>query len=93
MLNQTNTINLEDHSPLNIFNFADAFAEKPSKKLPTPCQFIKENNLKSFRSKTLKNGNIRLSVVSKSGHNFYAIQRNFVLAYIKLVRNFQSSII
>ena len=89
------TINLEDTpSNMDIFRLASAqafngFTEK-SKKLDTPCEFFRKNKLKSFRYKVLKKGDVRLSVVLANGKEHYAIQRNFVLAYIKLVRSFYS---
>ncbi|MDV4025246.1 hypothetical protein CMT52_12985 [Elizabethkingia anophelis] len=90
MRNVTNTINLGDHSPLNIFGIVKAFDAKPTK-LESPCKFFKKNNFKHYRYKVLKKGDVRLSVVSQDGTEHYAIQRNFPLAYIKLVRNFYGS--
>jgi hypothetical protein len=89
------TINLEDTpSNMDIFRLASAqafngFTEK-SKKLDTPCEFFRKNKLSSFRYKVLKKGDVRLSVVLSNGHEHYAIQRNFTLAYIKLVRSYYS---
>lgn len=86
----THTINLGDHSPVNIFGIVQAFDAQPSK-IESPCDFFKNNKFKHYRYKVLKKGNVRLSVVSQDGTEHYAIQRNFHLAYIKLVRNFYSS--
>ncbi|MEN5130464.1 hypothetical protein [Elizabethkingia anophelis] len=84
------TINLGDHSPLNIFGIVKAFDAIPTK-LESPCKFFKKNKFKYYRYKVLKKGDVRLSVVSQDGTEYYAIQRNFPLAYIKLVRNFYGS--
>lgn len=86
----SNTINLGDYSYVNISVIAKGFDAKPSK-LETPCKFFKKNNFKHYRYKVLKKGDVRLSVVSQDGTEHYAIQRNFPLAYIKLVRNFYGS--
>ncbi|MHA7822466.1 hypothetical protein ACVVIH_06860 [Chryseobacterium arthrosphaerae] len=88
------TINLEDIPSLDIFRFAGAqakkgFGEKP-KKLDTPCEFFRKNKLSSFRYRVLEKGDVRLSVITPSGSEHYAIQRNFILAYIKLVRSYYS---
>lgn len=90
----THTINLEDTPSLDIFRFAGVqavkgFNEKP-KKLDTPCEFFRKNKLRSFRYKVLKKGDVRLSVITPEGKEHYAIQRNFILAYIKLVRSYYS---
>ncbi|ATL43656.1 hypothetical protein [Elizabethkingia anophelis] len=84
------TINLGDYSYVNISGIAKAFDAKPTK-LESPCSFFKKNNFKHYRYKVLKKGDIRLSVVSQDGTEYSAIQRNFQLAYIKLVRNFYGS--
>lgn len=90
-----NTINLEDTSTtVDVFRLAsveafNGFLDKP-KKLDTPCEFFRNNKLSKFRFKVLKKGDVRLSVVLSNGQEHYAIQRNFVLAYIKLVRSFYS---
>lgn len=88
------TINLEDTPSLDIFRFAGAQAVKgfnqKSSKLDTPCEFFRKHQLRSFRYKTLMKGDVRLSVILPDGCEFYAIQRNFTLAYIKLVRSYYS---
>ncbi len=90
-----NTINLEDSpSIMGVFRLASVeafkgFIDKP-KKLDTPCEFFRKNKLSSFRYKVLKKGDVRLSVILSNGSEHYAIQRNFALAYIKLVRSFYS---
>ena len=91
----THTINLEDNpSNMDVFRLASVeafkgFIDKP-KKLDTPCEFFRKNKLSSFRYKVLKKGDVRLSVILPSGSEHYAIQRNFALAYIKLVRSYYS---
>lgn len=90
-------INLEDNISVNgVFRIANdmvssAFGRK-SEKLPSPCQFLKQNKLKHYRSSVLANGNILLSIVTEKGIKHLAEQRNFTLAYIKLVRNFQNQL-
>ncbi|PWN67599.1 hypothetical protein [Chryseobacterium oncorhynchi] len=90
----THTISLEDTPSLDIFRFAGAqavkgFKEKP-KKLDTPCEFFRKNKLRSFRYKVLEKGDVRLSVITPDGREHYAIHRNFILAYIRLVRSYDS---
>lgn len=88
----TNQVTLQqDGSLLNIFSYADAFARPRREKLPSPCSFLRDNKLKRYRYRKSKDGNVILSVVSEQGRNFYAKERNFVMAYIKLVRNFNCS--
>lgn len=88
-------INLEDNISVNgVFRMASdmvskAFGQK-SPKLPNPCTFLKENKLKHYRYKTLRSGDVQLSVVTEDGYNYYAKARNFSLAYIRLVRNFRA---
>ena len=84
------TIHLEDVVRLNIHNFAQAFLPKKKEKLPTPCEFLKRHNLKRYRYRFSKDGNVILSVCNAAGRNFHAKERNFQMAYIKLVRNFQA---
>lgn len=92
----THTINLEDTPSLDIFRFAGAEAMKgftrKSSKLDTPCEFFRKNKLRSFRYKILKMGDVRLSFSLPDGREFYAIQKNFSLAYIKLVRSYYSQL-
>lgn len=92
----THTINLEDTPSLDIFRFAGAQAMKgfsqKSSKLDTPCEFFRKHHLRSFRYKVLRMGDVRLSVILPDGREFYAIQRNFTLAYIKLVRSYYSQL-
>lgn len=92
---RNSTINLEDNpSIMDVFRLASVeafkgFIDKP-KKLDTPCEFFRKNKLSSFRYKVLKKGDVRLSVILSNGDEHYAIQRNFALAYIKLVRSYYS---
>ena len=86
----SHTINLGDHSLVNISCIVKGFDVKPVK-LENPCSFFKKNNFKHYRYKVLKKGDVRLSVVCQDGTEYSAIQRNFPLAYIKLVRNFYGS--
>lgn len=90
MSNKTETINLDDYPTLGISSFANAFTER-SPKLPTPCQFFRENKLKNLKVRRLKDGNVRIGFTTSKGKEFSAIQRNFQLCYIRLVRNFQRS--
>ena len=92
MRNKTdqNNIHLEDVKNLNIHSFAAAFLPKKKDKLPTVCEFLKRNNLKHYRYRASKDGNVILSVVTETGRNFHSKERNFQMAYIKLVRNFNA---
>lgn len=91
MLNQTkNNIHLEDVKNLNIHAFAEAFIPKKKEKLPSVCEFLKLHNLKHYRYRASKDGNVVLSVVTEKGRNFHSKERNFQMAYIKLVRNFNA---
>lgn len=93
---RNSTINLEDTpSFMDIFRFAGEQAAKgftadKTEKIDTPCEFFRKNKLSSFRLRTLKNGSVRLSVITSSGAEHYAIHNNFVLAYIRLVRSYSS---
>ena len=92
MRNSTTTpILLNDSSILNIYAFANAFKPKKAEKLPSPCQFMKANKLKHYIFKKSKDGNIILTAVTADGKNIHSKERNFVMAYIKLVRNFNIS--
>lgn len=86
--NTQNLIHLEDVKNLNIFSFAKAFLPKKKDKLPTPCEFLKLNKLKHYRYRYSKDGNVILSVCTAEGKNIHSKERNFQMAYIKLVRNF-----
>ncbi|MBT0572777.1 hypothetical protein OKE68_02775 [Riemerella anatipestifer] len=86
-------INLEGTpGSLDIFRFANAQAAKGfSSKLPkleTPCEFYKKNKFRRFTYKNLGKGKFRLAVLTQEGKEHFAVQRNFNLCYIKLVRNF-----
>ena len=89
MQNKPQFIHLEDVARLNIFQFAQAFLPKKKEKLPTVCEFMKMHKLKHYRYRKSKDGNVILSVCNAAGRNFYAKERNFQMAYIKLVRNFK----
>lgn len=89
-LTQRNNIHLEDVKKLNIHNFAEAFIPKKKEKLPSVCEFLKLNNLKHYRFRSSKDGNVVLSVVTETGRNFHSKERNFQMAYIKLVRTFNA---
>ena len=84
------TIHLEDVKNLNIHAFAEAFIPKKKEKLPSVCEFLKLHNLKHYRYRASKDGNVVLSVVTEKGRNFHSKERNFQMAYIKLVRNFNA---
>lgn len=84
------TIHLEDVKNLNIHGFASAFLPKKKEKLPSVCEFLKLNNLKHYRYRYSKDGNVVLSVVTETGKNFHSKERNFQMAFIKLVRTFNA---
>jgi hypothetical protein len=94
MLNKTTpqtTIHLEDVKNLNIHGFATAFLQKKKDKLPTPCEFLRINNLKHYRySVSKKTGASILKVCTSEGKNIAVKERNFQMAYIKLVRTFNA---
>lgn len=84
---EQNNIHLEDVKNLNIHSFAEAFIPKKKEKLPTPCEFLRKNLLKHYRYRFSKDGNVVLSVCTADGRNIHSKERNFSMAYIKLVRD------
>ena len=54
------------------------------------CKFAKEHNVRCFRARKLKNGNTRLSVITKDGSEVFALGRNFSSAFLELVYKFSN---
>ncbi|MFC4688662.1 hypothetical protein ACFO4P_17100 [Epilithonimonas pallida] len=88
MRNKTDqTTQVNDYGSFNIYQFAEAFMPKKKEKLPTPCEFLRKNLLKHYRYRFAKDGNVILSVCTHDGKNIHSKERNFSMAYIKLVRD------
>lgn len=91
MRNKTDqTTQVNDYGSFNIYQFADAFLPKKKEKLPSVCEFLKINKLKHYRYRYSKDGNVILSVCTAEGKNYHSKERNFQMAFIKLVRNFNA---
>ena len=52
------------------------------------CRFAKENDVRCFRARKLKNGLTRLSVIKRDGNEVFALGRNFSSAYLELLYKF-----
>lgn len=67
------------------------FQPNPMKRTESPCEFARKNKIRCFRSRKYPNGDVRVSIITCDGKEQYAVQRNFTLAYIRLVNNFYAS--
>ena len=94
MQHQTNKlINLEDDSPMSFLqktsdNVRQWFQKEPFNKVESPCKFAKKNKIRCFRSRKLRNGNLRLSLLTQEGLEIFCYAKNFSKAYTQLVEKF-----
>lgn len=61
----------------------------PTKKISL-CQFARENRIRCFRSRKLKNGKTRVAVITNEGKEIFADEQDFTRAYNALILKFNS---
>lgn len=54
------------------------------------CKFAKDNDVRCFRARKLKNGLTRISVITREGKEVFALGRNFSSAYLELLYKFNN---
>ncbi|MEC5157049.1 hypothetical protein [Chryseobacterium sp. MP_3.2] len=61
----------------------------PTKKISI-CRFVRENNIRCFRSRKLRNGKTRVSIITKEGREVFEINTDFTSAWNALILKFNS---